>query len=181
MKKLLNFLLASLLVFVVFFWNPTERSVEKSPLDFQITTVNGEFFLKDLHKKQNVILFFGYTFCPDICPTTLLELSAALSQLPPEKLESTAVFFVTLDPKRDTPHYLQEYATFFHPKITGAVAENLPKMAAAFKVQFRQNPEPPFLIDHTADIVVIPKHSKIFTMPFGTSAAEILKTLKEKL
>lgn len=181
MKNLLNFLLASLLFFVVFFWNPTDRSAAQSPLDFQIATVNGEFFLKDLHRQKNIVLFFGYTFCPDICPTTLLELSAALSQLPPEKLETTAVFFVTLDPKRDTPAYLQEYATFFHPKITGAVAADLPKMAAAFAVQFRQNPEPPFLIDHTADIVVIPKHSKIFTMPFGTSAAEIFTTLKEKL
>lgn len=181
MKILLNFLLASLLVFIVFFWQPSEKSLGESPLDFQISTVNEKFFLKDLHKKQNVILYFGYTFCPDICPTTLLELSQALENLPPEMLENLAVFFITLDPKRDAPAYLQEYATFFHPKIAGAIADDLKKMAAAFQVKFRQNLEPPFLIDHTADIIVIPKNAKSFTMPFGTNAAEIVQTLKEKL
>lgn len=184
--KILHFLLASLLVFVIFFWEPAPKT--PNVLDFQISTVDGEFFLKNLNRQQNLVLFFGYTFCPDICPSTLLELSSVLNQLPPSKLKNLEVFFITLDPARDTPKYLKEYTDFFHPKIQGALAKDLPKMAKALGVQFQQNKNPPFLIDHTADLIVIPKAKKmkqggqsLFKIPYGTSSAEILKILEEKL
>ncbi|PMN64476.1 SCO family protein [Enterovibrio norvegicus] len=66
------------------------------------------------------VVYFGYTHCPDVCPTSLAILSAALKSLPDETLDKVRPVFVTLDPKRDDGDAAQEYAGYFHPRIEGS-------------------------------------------------------------
>lgn len=65
------------------------------------------------------IAYFGYTHCPDVCPTSLAILSAALREFSPQTLDKIWPIFITLDPERDTSEKAQEYANYFHPNITG--------------------------------------------------------------
>src|SRR5574343_1567339 len=117
--------LAASLVGLALFWEP---EIPEPPLpraagpvggDFTLQSADGPVSLHDFRGKL-VLLYFGYTFCPDICPTSLTATAAGLQQLTPEEARRVAMLFVSVDPKRDTPAHLKEYAAFFHPNITGA-------------------------------------------------------------
>ena len=71
------------------------------------------------YKGKVVVLFFGYTHCPDVCPTTMAELSQALQQLGPDDAKRVQVLFVTVDPARDTPALLAQYVPAFNPTFVG--------------------------------------------------------------
>lgn len=86
--------------------------------DFQLTDHNGKPFSSASLKGQPYALFFGFTHCPDICPTTLFEMSKHLEALGP-KADKLKVFFITVDPARDTPEQLKKYLSAFDPRITG--------------------------------------------------------------
>ncbi len=68
---------------------------------------------------QVVLLFFGYTACPDICPTTMVRVQQALKELDPEVEAQVQPLFISVDPERDTPEQLQGYVTYFHPRFIG--------------------------------------------------------------
>lgn len=74
--------------------------------------------LEDFRGKV-VVLFFGYTHCPDVCPTTLSDMAQALRLLTPEQARRVQVLFVTVDPQRDTPAMLKGFVTYFHPGFLG--------------------------------------------------------------
>ena len=86
-----------------------------------LETATGKVSLPDF-KCKSLLLFFGYTTCPDICPTGLITLTDALEQLEPEEKSRVAVLFVSVDPARDTPAHLAEFTAFFDPAIIGATA-----------------------------------------------------------
>ena len=73
---------------------------------------------KDLQDRISVI-FFGYTYCPDVCPTKLADIGLALDQLSPAELENVLPVFITVDPDRDTRELVGEYVSYFHPKMVG--------------------------------------------------------------
>ena len=86
--------------------------------DFELTTHLGEsFHLSDISGKVG-ILFFGFTHCPDVCPTTLLELQRLLNDLG-DQSDAVSVLFVSVDPKRDTPEKLDGYVKYFNKNIIG--------------------------------------------------------------
>ena len=84
-----------------------------------------------------MLIYFGYTFCPDVCPTALAVIAEALRALPPEEAARARGIFISVDPERDTPDVLKAYAPFFHPGIVGAtgtpeqVAEGGPPLRRA--------------------------------------------------
>jgi protein SCO1/2 len=80
---------------------------------------NGEARRLDELKGKWSLVFFGYTFCPDICPTTLADLRLIQSQLPPATREQLQVVLITVDPRRDTPQQLKEYLGYFDPQFIG--------------------------------------------------------------
>lgn len=86
--------------------------------EFTLTREGGNFELADA-RGDIVLLFFGYTSCPDICPTTMAELKTALERLGDEKAENVKVVFVTVDPERDTPERVQEYVNHFDQDFIG--------------------------------------------------------------
>lgn len=85
------------------------------------------------------IVYFGYTHCPDVCPTSLAVLSAALKSLPESTQKTVSPVFITLDPKRDTSEKAAEYAHFFHPLITGVSGSQaqIDQLAKRYGVLYR--------------------------------------------
>jgi len=152
------------------------QAPEKAP-NFTLTTADGEISLRDFEDKV-VLLFFGYTFCPDVCPTTLNELAQAMDILG-KKAKDVQVIFVSVDPARDTPEHLAEYVNLFNPNFIGATAseEEIASLAALYGIFYEKDGDPEtdtYLVNHTATVLVIDQqgHLKLL-FPFGTSAEAI--------
>jgi len=134
-----------------------------------------------------VVLFFGYTHCPDICPTTLSDMAQALKLMPPEAARQVQVLFVTVDPKRDTPEILREYVPYFHPDFLGLYGSNeqVAKAAKEFKVVYRKHLEPgasDYLIDHSAGTYVLDTRGRLrLYLPFAMPPADVAHDLSTLL
>jgi protein SCO1/2 len=122
--------------------------------DFHLTDHNGQSRqLADFHGKA-VVVFFGFTHCPDVCPTTLAEMAAALKKLGPAA-DRVQVLMVTVDPERDTPEILKQYVTALDPRFLGLTgdAEAVARTAKEFKVFYQKNPgasPQAYSVDHSA-------------------------------
>ena len=159
-------LLAALVLGLALFWMPEmpERPLPKAAMaaggDFTLESASGPVSLKDYRGKL-VLVYFGYTFCPDICPTSLASTAEGLKQLKPEEAARVAMVFISVDPERDTPTRLKEYAEFFHPSLVGVTGtpENLAEIAKRYGVFYaRQKVETAgggYVVDHSADTYVV--------------------------
>jgi cytochrome oxidase Cu insertion factor (SCO1/SenC/PrrC family) len=179
-----------LTVFFLLLWNidATEAKVKTSiGGDFTLTDHHGKKFeLKQLRGKL-VLIFFGYTFCPDICPTELTSLAKVLRALG-EDADKVSALFVSIDPERDTPDKLKNYVPFFSPDLiglTGSVSEvNI--VADAYHVQTkihsRKKIDDYYLVDHSANLYVLgPQGEMLHIIPFGLPPEHILRVIKEEI
>lgn len=98
---------------------PTPRALPDVPL----MTLDGEVFGPQFFAGKWTMVLFGYTFCPDICPTALSELKQVYQALPAEAHAQMGVTMVSVDPNRDTPQRMQQYVTYFDPSFTGMTGE----------------------------------------------------------
>ncbi|WP_245960372.1 SCO family protein [Hydrogenivirga caldilitoris] len=117
-------------------------------------------------KGKVILLFFGYTRCPDVCPQSLQVLSEAFNELTPEERKMVRVIFVSLDSERDTPEYTQRYVEFFNENFIGLAGsrEELRRISKSYKIFFKKvdiTPHGGYLIDHTALIYLIDKGGKL--------------------
>lgn len=135
----------------------------KQGQNFSIPSTQGEYQLKNDRGKV-VILYFGYRFCPDICPTTLSELASIRKKLSTEEKEKFQVVFISLDPKRDTISELSEYVKFFHPTFIGATStrNKLDILANFYGVRYKINKpldaeQTFYTVDHSASAFIIGK------------------------
>lgn len=135
-------------------------------------------------KGKAVVVFFGYTHCPDVCPTTLMEIKQAMAELG-EDARRVQVLFVSVDPERDTPEVLAKYVPSFDPTFIGLSGDPqaVAKAAKDFKVFYQKTPgKAPgtYTVDHTAGIYVFDPQGRLrlFARPGkpGDLAAD-LKTL----
>lgn len=127
---------------------------------FLLTDMNGRAVTDEAYAGKIRLVVFGYTFCPDICPTILGTLSVALDQLGAERAK-VATLFISVDPERDTPAHLKEYLSAF-PEIIGLTGSPAEVAAAArnFKVRYEKVADPGgdpalYSIDHTAAIYIM--------------------------
>ncbi|MCS6879147.1 MAG: SCO family protein [Geminicoccaceae bacterium] len=100
------------------------------------------------------LIYFGYTYCPDICPLGLLTMSEALDRLPPPVAQKIQPIFVTVDPERDTPEVLAAYVASFHPRLIGLTGtiEEIEAVKRAYRVFARKSEEKrgeDYLVDHS--------------------------------
>lgn len=154
--------------------------------DFSLVDHNGQpRALADFRGKA-VAIFFGYTHCPDVCPTTLSDFAAALRQLGPDA-ERVQVIFVTVDPERDTPELLREFVPAFNPGFLGMYSdpETLRQLAKEFKVVYQKTavkaPDD-YLIDHSAGTYIYdPQGNLRLLMPYGSRPDAIARDLKTLL
>lgn len=146
--------------------------------DFQLQDPTGQpRSLADYHDKV-VLLFFGFTHCPDICPGTLAKMAQAMEQLGKDS-ERVQGLFVTLDPARDTPQVLARYASGFHPSFVGlsADAATIDATAAEFKLFFtRQRPDEngAYTVDHLTAMYVFDPAGKLRLYVRGDAPTEAL-------
>lgn len=137
---------------------------------------------KDFRGKL-ILVYFGFTYCPDICPTDLQNIGLALDQLGTAG-ERVQPLFVTVDPERDTPQHLAEYVPLFHPRLVGLTGEAAAIRAAAdaYKVYFAKVPNQrgdDYTVDHTAFIYLMGTDGKyVGFFPPGTPPDRLAETIR---
>ena len=148
-----------------------------------LTDHNGRPVTLETFRGKLVVLFFGYTHCPDVCPTTLSDMAQALKLVPPAVAGKVQVLFVSVDPERDTPEILKAYVPYFHPAFLGlyGTPEEVAKAATEFKVAFRKHVEPGatgYLVDHSAGSYVLDEKGKLrLYLPFAHPPRDIAHDL----
>jgi protein SCO1/2 len=160
------FLLALIAAGVIGWWNlpPQLHGIQlQSPRvadDFTLTSTRGEALsLSDLRGKY-VVLFFGYTYCPDVCPTTLNDLQQMVRKLGDKRADDLQVVMISVDPERDTLEQLATYLNYFNPAFLGmtGTVEELQPVTRQFGIFFERHPgssNTGYLVDHTSAVTVI--------------------------
>jgi protein SCO1/2 len=153
-----------------------------SPIGQAVAAVGGPFHLEDQNGKvvsdadmkgKPFLVFFGFTHCPDICPTTLFDISQVMKALGPDA-DRTAALFITVDPERDTAAVLKDYLSNFDPHLR-ALTGDRPSIDAAIKAYRVYAKKIPlengdYTMDHTAVVYLMDKDGN-FVAPFNVSRA----------
>ncbi len=151
--------------------------------DFTLMTSTGEPMSLSDFRGQFVLLYFGYTFCPDVCPTTLNDLKAAREILGPKRAEDVQVLMISVDPERDTVEQLASYLPYFDPSFLGMTGteEEIQALASRFGIFFEKHEGTSaagYLVDHTAVVTLIDDEGYVrMIFPYGTSGADIAADL----
>ena len=134
-----------------------------------------------------MLVYFGFTYCPDVCPTDLMAIGQALEQLGPDA-DALQPVFITLDPERDTAGHLAEYVPMFHPRLLGLTGslEAIGAAAEAYKVYFAKVPigkdAGDYTVDHTSFIYLMDRDGKYLGFfPPGTSAERMVEVIRPRL
>jgi protein SCO1/2 len=158
---------------------PAERN-------FTLDGSKGPVSLSDFPGKL-VLLYFGYTSCPDICPTNLAMWSQALVKLSPDELARVRPIFISVDPERDTVERLAPYGLFFHSAIIALTGkpENLSAIAKRYGAVYSRYDDPKsgsYVIDHTAVTYVLdPQGQVVEKLPHGASSADLIAAIRKHL
>ncbi len=164
------FLVVVLVVFTGAIWATRALKPEPEivPISSALSQFGGTFSIADMNGKRMTerdlvgrpsLMFFGFTFCPDVCPTTLMEISDWLTTLGDEA-KDLAVYFVTVDPERDTGDKLRDYLAPFDGRIMGLVGTpaETARIADAWRVVYKKVPQgDSYVMDHTASVFMIDK------------------------
>jgi protein SCO1/2 len=152
---------------------------------FRLIDQNGEPFSDTDLRGKSFLVFFGFTHCPDVCPTTLFDISEIMRNLGKDA-DRTAAVFITVDPERDTPAALKEYLSSFDPHVRGLSGDlaDIAAVAKAYRVYYRKVPLEggDYTMDHTAIVYLMDKEGR-FVSPFNmrrtadVAAAELRKHL----
>lgn len=151
--------------------------------DFALNDHTGKLRTLADFKGKAVVVFFGYTHCPDVCPTTLAEMASVMQQLGP-LADKVQVLFVSVDPERDTPELLSNYVPAFDSRFLGLVGDKAAteKVAKEFKVFYQKVPgkEPgSYTMDHTAGSYVFDPQGRLrLFVRHGQGAEPIAHDLK---
>lgn len=175
--------IVALLGFVFLQWQNIQETGDAYGAPFSLTTATGEAITEQAFIGQPSALFFGFTHCPEICPTTIYELNGWLDALGPEG-EKIATFFVTIDPERDTQEVLQGYVTSVSDKMI-AISGNPDKvreMASNFGVYYKRQEleDGDYTMDHTASIFLLDSNGAFRkTIAWGESSEVAIQKLRD--
>jgi protein SCO1 len=171
-------LLAAFLAGLVLFFGAILLVTGRAPISPAVAAVGGPFHLVDQNGKpvsdqdfkgHPFLVFFGFTHCPDICPTTLFEISEVMRKLGPDANRTGAVF-ITVDPERDTPDKIKDYLSNFDPHMRGLTGDQAAINAAvkAYRVYAKKVPlaDGDYTMDHTAVVYLMDKDGH-FVAPFN--------------
>jgi protein SCO1/2 len=189
MKKLL-FVFLLLLLTACSQKNPQFNSVDITGADyakdFKLTDHNGKVRTMADFNGKVVALFFGYTHCPDVCPTTMADMARVMTKLGDDS-KRVQVLFATLDPKRDTPELMAQYVPGFHPSFLGLTGDEatIKKTAKDFKIYAQQvegKTKDSYTIDHTAGMFVFDPSGRLrLFVSYGMTPDKITADLKQLL
>ncbi|MCF6196471.1 MAG: SCO family protein [Emcibacter sp.] len=201
LSKIIMILLAILaLLFAVVLWNSGSASKREGSVTAAQNTkalIGGPFSLIDHHGKnvtnedfkgKYMLIYFGYTYCPDVCPMELQIMATALDQLPKKTLAEIAPLFITVDPDRDTVEVMAQYAPAFHPDLIGLTGsmEQIKTVKKAYRVygakeKLAEGDDPDsYLVSHTSYIYLMDRNGEYVThFKSRTDPAEMAKRLEE--
>jgi protein SCO1 len=185
--------LSCILAWLLWGWEPAP---EHAPLglsqvpaggDFELESADGPLSLASL-RGQVVVIYFGYTWCPDICPTNLAFIANALKALDPGELERVQALFVSVDPERDGTGRLAQYTGYFHPRIRGLTgrAEQIAQVARLYGAAYRRTEQVGsamgYQVDHSSSIYLVdPKGRLAVTLDHGTAPERITAAIRSLL
>jgi protein SCO1/2 len=158
-------------------WHSVDITGTLPPLEFTMTRANdGKTVTADDYKGKIVLLYFGYTFCPDVCPLTLANASLVLKKLGPTA-EDVRFLFVTVDPDRDSLAVLKEYTGNFAPEVVGlrGSPDEIASLAKRYRVYYAVTPasgDKPYAVDHSSAIYVFDATGKIRLLVASMSTAQ---------
>tara|TARA_Y100001970_G_scaffold46509_2_gene58528 strand:+ start:2058 stop:2684 length:627 start_codon:yes stop_codon:yes gene_type:complete len=185
----LGFMALILALFLSRFYTPRELTVDeykalgaylidppRQLAEFNLVDDKGEIFLPEQFNNKWNILFFGFTYCPDICPLTMKQMSDVKEMLG-EDAQKIRVFLVSVDPDRDKPENLRVYLDNFSNNFRGLTGEidQIYKFSTQVNAPFFpvvNNPEPNYTVDHSGSLVIIDpdaKYAGFFRAPHDTS------------
>lgn len=155
--------------------------------DFTLTSAQGPVSLSDFRGKVSV-LYIGYASCPDVCPTALAVLTQSLKQLDAQEREQVQGIFISVDPERDTPEKLAEYAAFFSPRIIGVTGsqdqiDQVVRQYGAFyrKVEMKDSAMG-YAVDHSSRLYLIDREGRLVqTLLHNSSPQELTQGLQTLL
>lgn len=154
--------------------------------DFVLQSAAGPFDTKAQRGKV-LLVYFGYANCPDICPASLSYGGQALNKLSAAERERVRLVMVSVDPERDTPVRLKEYAAFFHPEMVGVTGspqeiENVAKLFGAGYVRQPTRPDGSYAVDHSSQTYVVSPDGKLAArLDLGTPVDKIVDAVRKLL
>ncbi|NPA12707.1 MAG: SCO family protein [Aquificae bacterium] len=161
--------------------------IQKIP-DFTLIDHNGKKVKFSDFRGYYLLIFFGYTYCPDVCPTSMYRIKETLEKLGKHK-DKVKVLFISVDPERDTPEKLKQFISYFDPTgkhivgLTGS-AEEIKKVAKIFRAYYKKvpvedNPDVGYLVDHTAFIYFVDKNGimRLIFRPANEDPEKIAKDI----
>jgi protein SCO1/2 len=152
---------------------------------FALIDHTGKLRTDEDFRGELLLIYFGYSYCPDVCPTDLQQIGLAVDGLG-AGAEAVQPLFITLDPERDTAVHLAEYVPFFHPRLIGLTgsAEQIRRVALAYKVYYAKYPpdSSDYVIDHSSFIYLVDQAGKyIGFFPPGTTADRMIEIINLNL
>ncbi len=190
-KCALGFLLAVIVLLTTacspYSYHGTLVDPPKAIDDFTAQTSDGSLFRLSNVEADVVVLFFGYTHCPDICPTTLYELREAREALG-DQAEDVQFIFVTVDPARDAPERMREYLQNVDGAFVGLYepdADRLAELAEQFGVYYElvgaDESSQDYMVNHTSAVMAVDRSGWRIVWPYGTPGKNIASDLRELL
>ena len=162
---------------------PVADEIRGGPIELPVATIGERFDLAD-YAGRYVWVYFGYTACPDACPTSLGWMSAAFNRLPEELDDRVAGVFISVDPERDDAQRLAEYVAHFHPRIDAATGsqDDLRPVAERYGVFYERSESESamgYMVDHSSSTYLVGPDGELLEIhPHGTPAAELVATLQ---
>jgi cytochrome oxidase Cu insertion factor (SCO1/SenC/PrrC family) len=153
---------------------------------FDLTDQNGTRRTDADFRGKLMLVYFGFTYCPDVCPTDLLQIALAVDQLG-EPGEMVQPVFITVDPERDTPEHLKQYMALFHPRFVGLTGDAMAIGAAAraYRVYHKKiewSDRSDYTVDHSAFIYLMGRDGEYLGFfPPGASAERLVETIRPRL
>ncbi len=189
--------LSGVLIWALFLWDPGNSAVPQpnTPLalasqptggDFTLAGPAGPVALADYRGKV-VVLYFGYTYCPDVCVMSLSLIAQGLAALDEAALQKVQGIFISVDPERDTPERLADYVPFFHPRLIGATgtAEQVATVARMYGSRYRKHPKAAdgtYAVDHSSvTYIVAPDGTLLDMLDHATPPEKISAAINKAL
>ncbi|MCA9896722.1 MAG: SCO family protein [Ardenticatenaceae bacterium] len=164
-------------------WHGMEIQASQPVTNFTLTGPGEQPVSLVDYRGEVVMLYFGYTFCPDVCPATMVELRDAMEILG-KRAEDVQVMMISVDPERDTPEILEAYLAHFDESFIGltGTTDEIMAVTAPMGIFFERHEGSAasgYLVDHTATVAVLDKEGKLrLIYPFGITGAEMAADLK---